>query len=226
MKHNLHTHGFVELIDHMGSDLRIVNAARQSHDKESTTMDEYEEGLINYMMKNSHGTPFESVVFTFKVKAPIFVAREWFRHRIGSFNEMSGRYVELKNEFYIPEATHIRKQVGKPGAYHFEPVEDDDIVEDCRDIMENAYAEAWSAYQYMLGMGVAREVARDILPVGIYTMFMWTVNLRSLFNFIKLRSGEHALSEIRDYSEEIEKLVKLVVPVAYTSFNKHGRIVP
>jgi thymidylate synthase (FAD) len=209
----------------MGDDLRIVNAARQSYDKESSKLDEADKGLISYMMKNHHGTPFEHVNFTFKVKAPIFVTREWMRHRIGSFSEMSGRYVELKKEFYIPEEDRVRKQVGKPGDYHFEPA-GGPVAWACTETMKMSYKKSWDDYQLMLKMGVAREVARDVLPVGIYTQFMWTVNLRSLFNFIKLRSGEHALSEIRDYSEAIEETLSFVVPVSYAAFAKHGRIVP
>jgi thymidylate synthase (FAD) len=225
MKHKIHTYGFIELVDYMGDDLRIVNAARQSYDKESSKLDEADKGLISYMMKNHHGTPFEHVNFTFKVKAPIFVTREWMRHRIGSFSEMSGRYVELKKEFYIPEEDRVRKQVGKPGDYHFEPA-GGPVAWACTETMKMSYKKSWDDYQLMLKMGVAREVARDVLPVGIYTQFMWTVNLRSLFNFIKLRSGEHALSEIRDYSEAIEETLSFVVPVSYAAFAKHGRIVP
>jgi thymidylate synthase (FAD) len=225
MRHKIHNHGFIELIDHMGDDLRIVNAARQSYDRESEKLTGDDEGLINYMMKNSHGTPFEHVNFTFKVKLPIFVAREWMRHRIGSFSEMSGRYTELKPEFYLPEPTHVRKQVGKPGNYQFVEVSDD-AQWACAEVMKMSYKESWESYQRMLESDIAKEVARDVLPVGIYTQFMWTINLRSLFNFIKLRSGEHALAEIQDYSKEIEKIVKMIVPVAYTSFNNNGRIVP
>jgi thymidylate synthase (FAD) len=225
MRHLIHNHGFIELIDHMGSDLRIVNAARQSYDRESEELTAADEGLINYMIKNSHGTPFEHVNFTFKVKLPIFVAREWMRHRIGSFSEMSGRYVKLKQEFYMPGPEYVRSQVGKMGNYRFEPVREESALE-TRETFEDVYYLAWTYYEDMLKKGIAKEVARNVLPVSIYTQFIWTVNLRSLFNFIKLRSGKHALSEIRDYSEEIEKIVKLIVPVAYTAFNNNGRIVP
>jgi thymidylate synthase (FAD) len=219
-------HGSVALYDWMGDDLRIVNMARQSFGQESRSMGEAERGLINFLMENRHGTPFEGVVFTFNVKCPIFVAREWFRHRIGSFNEFSGRYTEMPEEFYDPAPDQIRTQVGKPGHYRFEEITDKHKLYDSIYAIKDANRGAFNTYKELLDHGVAKEVARIVLPLSIYTQFTWVVNLRSLFNFINLRSSQHAMWEIRQYSLAIEDLIKEHVPVAYDSFVKNGKIAP
>jgi thymidylate synthase (FAD) len=217
--------GYVELYDWMGDDLRIVNMARQSFGQESAEMGEAENGLINFLARERHGTPFESPVFHFNVKCPIFVAREWFRHRISSYNEYSGRYSKMMNEFYVPRGTEIRTQVGKPGAYKFEQMEPDDVTE-VREVLKLSGEGRWQEYEALLERGVAKEVARMVLPVNIYTKFSWVVNLRSLLNFISLRSDENAMWEIRQYSKNIEELIKPVVPVAFGCFEEHGRTAP
>jgi len=216
-------HGYVELLDYMGNDLRIVNNARQSFGKTAGRLGVSERGLINFLMKNRHGTPFEAVVFTFNIKCPIFVAREWFRHRIGSFNEYSGRYSVMVNDFYIPE--YIRSQKGKPGSYQFTEMDKNDI-EHWRGEIGAQCGNAYILYDNMIKAGVAKEVARIVLPLNIYTMFTWTVNLRALFNFINLRSHETALWEIQRYSKQIEYLILPVVPTAYSVFVEHGRVAP
>jgi len=223
VQHGVLDHGYVQLYDYMGDDLRIVNNARQSFGQTSQEMTEKEVGLIKFLMRNRHGTPFEAVVFQFNVKCPIFVAREWFRHRIGSFNEYSGRYSKMINEFYIP--LNVRSQVGKPGNYTFEPLAEN-LVSLVQCDLQTFCEQAWSKYETYLKMGVAKEVARTVLPVNVYTMFTWTVNLRSLFNFISLRSAENAMWEIRQYSQTIEKAIRPTVPVAYDAFVKSGRITP
>jgi thymidylate synthase (FAD) len=217
--------GYVELYDWMGDDLRIVNMARQSFGQESTEMGDYETGLVNFLMRERHGTPFEGPVFTFNVKCPIFVAREWFRHRIGSFNEYSGRYSEMTADVYIPDAPQIRTQVGKPGNYTFETM-DCEQANGIRQDMQVVARECWDLYQHLLNRGVAKEVARMVLGVNQYTQFTWVVNFRALLNFISLRSDDNAMWEIRQYSQEIEKLIKPIVPVAYESFVTHGRVCP
>lgn len=218
-------HGYIELYDSMGDDLRIVNMARQSFGKTSTKIGDAEKGLINFLMSKRHGTPFEGVVFHFNVKCPIFVAREWFRHRIASYNEYSGRYSKMINEFYIPNATEIRTQVGKPGNYTFKQ-----LPENLATIVQNEIKDenktTWETYEALLKMGVAKEVARLVLPVNIYTQFSWIINLRSLFNFISQRSHDDAMWEIRQYSETIEELIKPIVPVAFECFEKNGRKAP
>jgi thymidylate synthase (FAD) len=218
-------HGYLALQDWMGNDQTIVKKARQSHDKEDEPVDADDLKLINSLMKKRHGTPFEMVVFTFNVKCPIFVAREWMRHRIGSFNEMSARYTELKPEFYVPELENVRKQIDKQIKYKYEPVSPH-VAYNASILMIQANEYAWAAYQGMLKQGVAKEVARMPLPVNIYTKFSWCVNLRSLFNFISQRSHETAMWEIRQYSETIEDMISLVVPVAYTAFVNNGRVAP
>ena len=222
----IHGYGFVTLEDSMGNDLSIVNSARVSFGEQDEDMTPRNAGLINFLMREHHGTPFEAPVFHFMVKAPIFVAREHFRHRIGSFNEWSGRYSELKEEFYVPSPPYVREQKGKPGAYHYESIEDPEVVDNTIYHMERLYAEAYRTYQSLLNNGVAKEVARDVLPVGMYTKYKWTVNLRALMNFLSLRNHKQALWEIQDYAKAIEPLVTEVCPEAMKAFISHGRTCP
>lgn len=218
-------HGRIELTQIMGDDLSIVNAARQSFGVRKAVLDKKDEGLINFLMREEHGTPFEMVEFMFNITCPIFVAREWFRHRIGSFNEYSGRYAEMMRETYVPELEDIRTQVGKPGGYTFESLPSHD-AEIAQELMTTAYEYVFDTYDTLLQMGVAKELARIVLPVGGYTSFTWKLNLRSLLNFIHLRSDKAALREIRRYSLAIEDLIGPVVPVAYQAFLKHGKEAP
>jgi thymidylate synthase (FAD) len=211
----------VELIDHMGSDLSIVNAARVSFHKRSDEVGERERGLIGFLMRNRHGTPFEMVQFQFRVRVPIGVAREWQRHRIGSFNEESTRYVEMRPDFYVPPPEAVRVQVGKPGAYTFEPHEDPDGA--CI-LMVDAYNAAYAAYETLLERGVAKELARNVLPLGLLTEFIWSVNLRSLLNFLSLRTAPNALLEIRQEAEQVERLVEPIVPAALASWRECGKV--
>lgn len=218
-------HGYIELEEHMGSDLAIVNNARQSFGKRSDEMSEKDQGLINFLARERHGTPFERVVFAFNVKCPIFVAREWMRHRVGSFNEYSGRYSKMLPEYYVPNLENIRTQVGKPGAYTYTTIPYHAATIAAGAI--NASSDkAWLKYEELMNMGAAKEIARTVLPVNFYTMFTWVVNLRSLMNFISLRSDDNAMWEIRQYSLAIEELIKPVVPVAYNAFVKNGRVAP
>lgn len=218
--------GHVVLEATMGSDLTIVNNARVSFDQESTDMGEAEEGLLNFLMRERHGSPWESVVFRFDVKAPIFVMREWARHRISSTNEQSARYSVIPSDFYVPERDQVRKQVGKPGSYSFDRIEDDAVAEGVRIALEAQQQAAYATYESLLMTGVAKEVARIVLPVGMYSRMKWTVNLRALFNFLSLRNDQHAQWEIREYAKAIEKMVKMKVPVAMACFEKHGRQTP
>jgi thymidylate synthase (FAD) len=219
-------HGFVRLDDCMADDWSVVNAARVSFNRQSLEPEEWgnaEEGLINFLMKNRHGTPFEHNSFRFHIKCPIFVAREWMRHRIGSFNEWSGRYSKLEREFYIPD--NIRSQVGKPGAYTFEPVIPS-LKEEVQAILEYASDGAFNAYEHMLKAGIAKEVARLVLPVNIYTQFYWTINARSLMNFLSLRNSEQAMYEIHEYAKAVEEFFEEVMPVTKRAFEKNYRVAP
>jgi len=218
-------HGFVRLDDCMATDLSVVNSARVSFGRRKTEMSEADEGLIRFLMRDRHGTPFEHNAFRFHVRCPIFVAREWFRHRVGSFNEFSMRYARATDDFYVPEADDVRTQVGKPGAYSFEPV-DAELAEETRERLREVYDSAYAAYEELVESGVARELARAVLPVGAYTEFYWTVNARSLMNFVSLRAAETAQREIRRYAEACERFLEEQMPVTYAAFVANDRTAP
>jgi thymidylate synthase (FAD) len=218
-------HGFVRLDDAMADDLSVVNGARVSFARHKTEMDDSDAGLIRFLMRERHGTPFEHNSFRFHIRAPIFVAREWFRHRVGSFNEFSMRYAKATDDFYVPEPVDVRSQVGKPGAYSFEPVEPG-VAETTREEMRAVYEAAFSAYERLVELGVARELARSVLPVGAYTEFFWTVNARALMNFLSLRNSETAQREIRRYAEACEQFLAEKMPVTYAAFVANDRTAP
>jgi thymidylate synthase (FAD) len=194
--------GFVALIDHLGNDLSVVNAARVSYGKRSEQFTEKDAKLIAYLMRNRHGTPFEHIVYQFRVRAPLFVVAQWQRHRMGSYNEESGRYVELRPDFYVP------RDVGRPA------------------IMESANAEAYATYEALLAEGELFEDARMVLPQSIYKEFWWTVNARSLMNFLMTRNEAHAQKEIRAYAEALEKMFNEVTPHVAKAFVDNGRVAP
>jgi thymidylate synthase (FAD) len=218
-------HGFVRLDGALADDLSVVNGARVSFARRKEEMDESDEGLIRFLMRERHGTPFEHNAFRFHVRCPIFVAREWFRHRVGSFNEFSMRYARASDEFYVPDAEDVRTQVGKPGSYSFEPVSDE-LAEQTREKLQEVYDAAYQTYEELVEAGVAREVARAALPVGAYTEFYWTVNARSLMNFISLRNSETAQREIRRYAEACERFLEEQMPVTYAAFVANDRTAP
>jgi thymidylate synthase (FAD) len=218
-------HGFVRLDDAMASDLSVVNGARVSFARHKSEMDDSDEGLIRFLMRDRHGTPFEHNAFRFHVRAPLFVARESFRHRVGSFNEFSMRYAKASDEFYVPEPDDVRSQVGKPGAYSFEPVEPE-LAEQTREELKAVYDAAYETYTRLVEQGVARELARLVMPMGAYTEFYWTVNARSLMNFISLRGAETAQREIRRYADACERFFAEKMPVTYRAFVDSGRVSP
>ena len=218
-------HGFVRLDDAMADDLSVVNAARVSFARRKDEMDESDEGLIRFLMRDRHGTPFEHNSFRFHIRSPIFVAREWMRHRVGSFNEFSMRYAKATDDFYVPEAEDVRSQVGKPGAYTFEPVSPE-LAEQTREELRALYDAAYATYARLVEQGVARELARSVMPVGAYTEFYWTVNARSLMNFVSLRAAETAQREIRRYADACERFLAERMPVTYDAFVAAGRVGP
>lgn len=218
-------HGFVRLDAAMADDLSVVNSARVSFAVRREEMEQRDRGLIRFLMRQRHGTPFEHNSLRFHVRTPIFVAREWFRHRIGSFNEESARYHKLSDDFYVPDPEAIRTQVGKPGAYTFEPV-NDELATETIALMKDTYAELYRKYDELVDKGVAKEVARAILPFGIYTQFYWTLNARSLMNFLSLRNSPEAQYEIRVYAEALERLWASTMPVTHESFVEFGRRAP
>jgi thymidylate synthase (FAD) len=209
----------------MATDLSVVNAARVSFARHKDEMDDSDEGLIRFLMRDLHGTPFEHNSFRFHVRTPIFVAREWFRHRVGSFNEFSMRYAKATDDFYIPEPEDVRSQVGKPGAYSFEPV-DDELAERTREDLRAVYEHAFETYERLVEAGVARELARSVLQVGADTEFFWTVNARALMNFVSLRAAETAQREIRRYANAVEQFFAAKMPVTHAAFVERGRIAP
>ncbi len=218
-------HGFVRLDAAMASDLSVVNSARVSFGKRREEMDESDEGLVRFLMRDRHGTPFEHNAFRFHIRAPIFVVREWMRHRIGSFNEFSMRYAKATDDFYVPELDDVRTQVGKPGAYSFEPVEPE-LAEETREALEAVYEQAFATYERLVEAGVARELARSVIPVGAYTEFYWTVNARALMNFVSLRAAETAQREIRRYAEAVETFLAAEMPVTHAAFVANDRTAP
>jgi thymidylate synthase (FAD) len=173
----------------------------------------------------SGNTPFEHNSFRFHVRAPIFVAREWFRHRVGSFNEFSMRYAKATDDFYVPEPEDVRSQVGKPGAYSFEPV-DEELAERTREELREVYDHAYETYTRLVEAGVARELARSVMPVGAYTEFFWTVNARALMNFVSLRAAETAQREIRRYADAVEQFLAQKMPVTHAAFVAANRVAP
>lgn len=210
----------VELIKSNASDIDVARAAWVSNYGEDAREKDAGriEGLINYLYKNSHLSPFEHGSFTFFLNVPIFVAREFMRHRTFSFNEISGRYTELKPKFYVPSTDRPVVQKGKVGNYHFEP----DIALNgiSQQLSRTAYENSWDSYQRQLEAGVAREVARNVLPVGIYTQFYATCNPRNLMQFLTLRNASNALFEIRDVAEQMEELFELQMPLTWKAFAK------
>jgi thymidylate synthase (FAD) len=218
-------HGFVRLDEAMADDLSVVNGARVSFARHKTELDESDAGLIRFLMRERHASPFEHAVFRFHVRCPIFIAREWFRHRWSSFNEFSMRYAKATEDFYVPDPEDVRTQVGKPGAYSFEPVSDE-VAETTREELRQVYETAYGAYERLVELGVARELARAVLPVGAYTEFYWTVNARSLMNFLSLRNAEAAQREIRRYAEACERFFADRMPVTHEAFVAAGRVAP
>tara|TARA_B100000408_G_scaffold109894_1_gene86746 strand:- start:1811 stop:2536 length:726 start_codon:yes stop_codon:yes gene_type:complete len=230
----------VELVRASAADSDVLFAARVSTLGEQTLGDaaagveasDRDRGLINYLMRDRHGSPFEHNSMTFYVQAPIFVFREFMRHRIASYNEESGRYRELRPVFYVPAPERKLVQVGKPGAYDFidGTPEQTEIVDEAT---REASAHAFAAYQRMLDAGVAREVARIVLPLNTYSSMYVTMNARSLMNFLSLRTkveGSHFPSfpqrEIEMCAEKMEDLWATLMPMTHAAFAANGRVAP
>jgi thymidylate synthase (FAD) len=217
-------HGFLALDGALATDLAVVNGARVSFNEASQELSERDEGLIRFLMRERHGSPFEHGYFRFIVKAPLFVVREHQRHRAGhSYNEWSGRYSKMEPEFYVPD--FVRTQVGKPGSYSFERVDDATRERARQEIDENA-RRAYAAYERMLEQGVAKEVARAVLPLSIYTKYYWSCNPRSLMHFCGLRNHEAAQYEIREYAAAAESFLARLMPVTHSAFVANGRVAP
>jgi thymidylate synthase (FAD) len=216
--------GFVALDGALATDLAVVNGARVSFNQASQELAERDAGLIRFLMRNGHGSPFEHGYFRFLIKAPLFVVREHHRHRAGhSYNEWSGRYSKMEPEFYVPD--NVRAQVGKPGAYRFEPV-DEETREAARAEIEQNAIRAFQTYERLIERGVAKEVARSVLPLSTYTKYYWSCNPRSLMHFCSLRNHEDAQFEIRQYAAAAESFLERLMPITHAAFVDAGRVAP
>jgi thymidylate synthase (FAD) len=203
--------GFVRLIDHMGSDLSVVNAARVSFGKRKETFDDKDALLMDYLASHEHTSPFRHTALTFHVKAPIFVFRQWMKHRIASeFNELSGRYVEFPpDEFYVPEVFRGQAKVNKQGS-------EGEIPEAARERAASLYLEscrgAVANYKELISLGVCREQARCVLPLALYSEVYWTASLQSVSHFVRLRTDGHAQWEIQQYAATVRDLTEGIFP--------------
>ncbi len=206
--------GFVKLVDFMGGDLAVVQAARVSYGN-GIKEPERDRKLIQFLMENKHETPFEHSVFKFHIKCPIFVARQWFRHRLASYNEISGRYAEMKEEFCLPEQLRTQKSRN----YQYNNI-DEAANKKWRQAIEEHYDQSFKLYQDLLKAGIAKEHARLVLPLALYTQFYWTLNTRSLLNFLSLRLDRHAQFEIREYARTINTIFKRKMPWTFEAFVK------
>jgi thymidylate synthase (FAD) len=208
-------HGFVRLEAHQGGDNAVVRAARVSYGGNTPPDEARDPKLIQYLLKNDHGSPFEHCHFEIHVRAPILVFRQWHRHRIGvSYNELSARYTELKEEFYTPATWRAQDTVNRQGS-----VAADMDHASATAQQANANRAAWDAYQNLLKLGVAREMARMVLPVSIYSEMYFSANARSLMAFIRLRSDAHAQWETRQYSHAMARIFYECMPWTYAAMN-------
>lgn len=209
--------GFVRFVDMMGGDMGVVQAARVSYKSDQNKTEEENRKLIAYLLKNHHGSPFEHAVFKFHVKLPIFVARQWIRHRTSSYNETSFRYREAPEEFYIPAQWRGQDVKNKQGSLGSVTPMDDAyahtrLVATCQNAMKD--------YKGLIDSGISREMARMVLPVNLYTEWYWTVNTRALMNFITLRSDSHAQWEIRQYSHVLASIFSEKMPWTWEAFTE------
>lgn len=212
--------GFIRLVDYLGSDERVVQAARVSYG-EGTKSCRENAGLIDYLLRNRHTSPFEQVVFTFHIKMPVFVARQWVRHRTARLNEVSGRYSVMKDEFYLPAAEDISVQSvdNKQGrnTAPLPPVE----AEAVRASFAEGQRRDYSDYNKLIEAGLARELARINLPLSLYTEIYWQIDLHNLFHFLELRLGAHAQKEIRLYAQKLLEICRKAAPLCCESFERH-----
>ena len=209
-EYKLLDHGHIKVVDYMGGDKAVVDSARISY-QSGTQIKNNDVGLIRYLLRNHHVSVFESSVITFDIKLPIFVMRQYQRHKLVAINEVSARYSLMPNESYIPDEIHIQSKDNMQGR-------EDELVDDqgeMRDAMKENFDQCYKLYESMLERGVAREIARIVLPAGIYTHVILTTNLRDLIHFIDQRADQHAQYEIRVYAEALKEILKEWCPAAY-----------
>lgn len=212
--------GFVRLVDYMGGDSRIVQSARVSYGEGTKTVRE-DGALIDYLLRHQHTSPFEQVILTFHVKLPIFVARQWIRHRTARVNEISGRYSIMKNECYVPASGDVAFQSTDNKQGRSEESVSPETVEAVRSAMKTAQDSSFEAYEGLIEQNIARELARINLPLSTYTEWYWQIDLHNLFHFLRLRCDAHAQKEIRDYADVMLDICRKVAPLATASFERH-----
>ncbi len=212
--------GFVRMVDYMGGDERIVQSARVSYGAGTKTVRQ-DRGLIHYLIRNEHTSPFEQVQLTFHTKMPIFVARQWVRHRTARLNEISGRYSIMRDEFYVPEPDQMRGQSTDNKQARSDERLPDPVVEAMLKEFVNDQKSIYQHYEGMIESGLARELARTNLPLSLYTEWYWQIDLHNLFHFLRLRMDDHAQYEIRVYAEAMAKCAQAVAPLAYEAFEEH-----
>jgi len=212
--------GFVRLVDYMGGDNRVVQSARVSYG-EGTKSYREDATLIDYLMRNSHTSPFEQVILTFHVKLPIFVARQWIRHRTARLNEISARYSVLKDDFYVPAPGDIALQSTDNKQGRSSEALDKEQAEKVRASLAENQKNAYTAYSSLVEEGIARELARINLPLSVYTEWYWQIDLHNLFHFLQLRLDAHAQKEIRLYAGVLFEIAKKVAPRCCESFERH-----
>lgn len=208
--------GFVRLVDWMGGDEAVVLSARVSY-AQGLKGDEKDRKLVDYLLKHQHMTPFEQAVFKFHIKMPIFVMRQLVRHRAASINEESARYREVDDDFYVPQAFRRQDSVNKQGSVAAPEINQGKALE----LYEKTVQSAYQAYRGLIGQGVAREMARMCLPVGLYTQIYWTISARNLMHFIELRAESHAQWEIQQYALACAKFFKIRMPWTWDAFLKY-----
>lgn len=212
--------GFVRLVDYMGGDESIVQSARVSYGVGTKTVNE-DRGLIRYLMRHLHTTPFEMVELKFHVKLPIFVARQWIRHRTANVNEYSGRYSVMKDEFYVPEHSAIHYQSLRNKQGRAEADVPATLRHKVLDILTGSQQQMYKEYETMLESDIARELARINLPLSLYTEWYWKIDLHNLFHFLRLRIDPHAQYEIRVYGEAMAEIAKSIAPMAWEAFEDY-----
>lgn len=214
-------HGFVYLVDYLGTDDSIVQAARVSYGAGTKKINE-DRGLIRYLMRHQHTTPLEMIEVKLHCKMPIFIARQWVRHRTANINEYSGRYSVMSDEFYVPQASEIKGQ----SKWNHQARSDEvlDLKDNKRvlELLKQSYATTHGAYQEMLDLGFARELARIGLSIANYTQWYWKIDLHNLFHFLKLRIDAHAQYEIQVYGKAIARIINDAFPIAYEAFNDYA----
>ena len=212
--------GWVGLIDHLGTETTIVNAARVSFGKLKTEMNVQDVKLLDYLIANRHTSPLEHVVFTFSVHCPLFIRGQWHRHRTWSYNEISRRYTEIDMEFYTPPALRRQSQNNRQASFADDSFEDKEL----RELIAAHNQSSFDLYNRLLEAGVCREQARGVLPQNMMVTFWGTVDLSNLLHFLELRDSDHAQWEIREYAIAIKKLIKPLIPNVAAYYERQGQI--